>query len=284
MRYIDLTGQKFGKLTVIELQDHGANHKPAKWRCICECGNEKIVDSQLLRRGIITDCGCKIRNRLVGKRFGMLTVLESSDRRAASKSGGIYWKCKCDCGNIVYVSTNNLVSKYSHTVSCGCHRKSMATKHGKSDTRIYRAWLAIKERCINSKSKAYKYYGGRGISICNEWVGEHGFENFYDWSMNNGYAEDLTIDRIDTNGNYEPSNCRWVTQQVQMNNTRRNHYVEINGETRSLSDWARLYKIDIGTVWSRLARGWSDIDAITIPKIKHGYSKETYNSSTHDAD
>ncbi len=259
---IDITGQRFGKLTAIKIISHEGAHKPVKWLCLCDCGNEKVVDSQLLRRGLITDCGCKINERLVGKRFGRLVVLEATDRRM---SGDIVWKCKCDCGNITYVATCNLTAKRSFTASCGCMRKEKAIKHNLSKTKIYKKLLAIKGRCKNPKDKNYFRYGGRGITICEEWDNENGFENFYNWAISHGYEAGLTIDRIDNNKGYCPDNCRWVTQKVQMNNQSRNRYVKIGEETHSLIEWAEIKKISIGTIYDRLKRGWSEYDAITKP-------------------
>mgnify|MGYP000251181578 CR=1 FL=1 len=266
---IDLTGKKFGKLTALKIIERGGSHKPVKWLCICDCGGEKIVDSQLLRRGLVTSCGCSVKNRFVGKRFGRLVVLSHTNYGRNTSCGNIIWKCRCDCGNITYVSTNNLISKYSKTLSCGCLRRENSTKHNLSETKIYKTLVAIKGRCKNKNNKNYFRYGGRGITICQEWDGEHGFENFYKWSMENGYADGLTIDRIDNDKGYSPDNCRWVTPKTQMNNTRRNVYIEINGIKKSLTEWAEIYGISIGTVRDRIRRGWSKYDAITKEVRKH---------------
>lgn len=274
--YINLIGQRFGKLTVVELYERQGAHKAVKWKCVCDCGGEKIADSQMLRRGYITDCGCKIRNRLVGQRFGKLTVLDPTDMKNPGKCGNIIWKCQCDCGNITYVQTCNLIAKKNKTVSCGCHRIEKATKHGKAGEKIYKTWTAMKQRCVNENNKHYKDYGGRGITVCEEWAGENGFENFYNWSINNGYDEKLTIDRIDNNSGYRPDNCRWTTKRVQANNTRQNHYVTINGETHTLTEWAEIYKMNLETVRNRIKAGWSDVEAITTPVIKHGYTRKNF--------
>ena len=181
-------------------------------------------------------------NDLTGKRFGFLTV-QSFAGTVRSKGGhtSAYWKCLCDCGNEVCVCRAHLVTGI--TKSCGCYRKMMAgrqtIKHGMSDTRIYNIWDKMCSRCSSEKDHAYVYYGGRGISVCEEWKGENGFENFYSWAISNGYTEQLTIDRIDNNGNYEPSNCRWVTMQVQNDNKRNCHYVNYNGERITLSEFER---------------------------------------------
>lgn len=258
----DLAGMKFGKLTAIKIIEHGGTHKPVKWLCKCSCGREKIVDSQLLQSKAISDCGCSTIKRLVGRKFGRLTVIDSTAKRDIH-TGSIIWKCQCDCGNIVYVSTSNLESNSNHrTQSCGCLRRENSTKHSLSKTKLYKKLVAIKGRCKNPKNANYFRYGGRGIGLCSDWDGKQGFENFYVWAIAHGYEDGLTIDRIDNNKGYSPDNCRWVTQKLQMNNTRRNRYITIDGETHSLTDWAEIKGISIGTIRDRLKRGWSEYDAI----------------------
>lgn len=260
---IDISGQKFGKLTAIKIVEHCGAHIPVKWLCICDCGKEKTVDSQLLRRGLITDCGCSVKDRLVGEKIGRLTVIKNSGKKMG---GNIIWECRCDCGKIVEVSSGNLnASRKNATLSCGCLRREHATKHGLHKTKIYKALNAAKDRCNNPNNSMYKNYGGRGIKVCEEWSNENGYVNFYNWSIANGYSDELSIDRIDNNRGYSPDNCRWASIKVQANNTSRNRYVTINGETKSVSMWAEEYGICIGTVRDRIKRGWSDIDAITKP-------------------
>ena len=161
---------------------------------------------------------------LTGERFGRLTVIKRTGTRATHP----LWLCKCDCGNYAEVTTSNLRSGSS--ISCGCYKVEMTkktnTKHGKSNSRLYYIWKGMKRRCSSKRCKSYKYYGERGISVCEEW---QDFKPFMDWAITNGYSENLTIDRIGVNGNYCPENCRWATWKEQANNRRR--ISDLNGDS-----------------------------------------------------
>jgi hypothetical protein len=132
--------------------------------------------------------------------------------------------------------------------------------HGMTNTSIYKAWVAMRNRCSNKRNRFYSGYGGRGISVCEEW--NNSFQSFYNWSMSNGYKEELTIDRIENNGNYEPNNCRWVTMEVQSKNKRNNIYVEIDGVSKTLTEWAKESGLKKVTVFRRYHAGWKIEDLL----------------------
>lgn len=269
----DITGLKFGKLKAIKL-DHIVKKKNGTchyWLCKCDCGNEKVVNKQCLMNGRIKSCGCSAHpevynyDDIIGKKFGRLTVIKYSHRvkKNDNRHYNVYYECLCDCGNTKLVTRSSLIQ--SHTLSCGClHKEKFNTyKHGLAYHRLHRIWDRIKQRCLNPNSQRYNDYGGRGIIMCAEWGKD--FKTFYDWSMANGYKDDLTIDRINNNGNYEPSNCRWANIKVQSTNTRRNHKLTYKGKTLCISEWANIVGIDKDTLWMRIKRGWSVERAISTP-------------------
>lgn len=269
----DLTGQRFGMWTV--LYHAGRKGNSTYWHCRCDCGNEKDLPKANLTRGLSTSCGCTRKNRhpsnfidLTGERFGRLLVQEI----AYKKGWEIYWKCKCDCGK----TTNVLSAKLRNgkTKSCGCLRKEMLVKrnekHGLRHKRIYNIYCTMKARCYSQHNSNYHNYGARGIIVCDEWMGEHGAENFIKWAYENGYDEnakfgECTLDRIDVNGNYEPSNCRWISVKEQANNTRLTIFLTYKGETKSASEWSEITGISKNTINGRKRKGWSDERCLETP-------------------
>lgn len=197
---------------------------------------------------------------LTKQRFGKLVVVERTSNAGKQPA----WKCICDCGNSCIVTGTHL--KQGHTKSCGClqkERTSNAKKtHGMSNNRLHKIWDMMKTRCYNAKDNTYQYYGARGVIVCDEW--KNNFKAFYDWSMMNGYADNLTLDRENVNGNYEPSNCRWVTMKTQANNKRWNRHITYNGETHNIKEWSELTGIKYTTLYERLfTYKWSVERALT---------------------
>lgn len=198
----------------------------------------------------------------VGEKYGRLTVLENHHPKDEVV-------CKCECGKTKVSRASNVY--YGGTRSCGCLKNPGNTKHGGSGTRLYMIWKSMHERCTAPSQNSYKNYGGKGIKVCKEW---DDFLVFKEWALSHDYRDDLTIDRINVNGNYEPTNCRWVTAKVQSNNRTTNHYLIINGERRTVSEWSDISGIRQSTISARLKMGWGEEDAVFHPLIPHGYSKE----------
>ena len=197
---------------------------------------------------------------LTGQKFNMLTAIRIAQRTR------LKWECKCDCGNTCLVRPENLVR--GKQKSCGCLSHHGNPKHNQSYTRVYRIYAKIKRRCFIEDDPAYPRYGGRGITMCDEW--KNSFEAFSKWAYDNGYRDDLTIDRIDNDGNYCPENCRWADIYCQANNTRTNNYQTLNGETKTLSMWCREKGKSYKVVWYRLSKGWTFEDAISKPIASKG--------------
>lgn len=196
-----------------------------------------------------------------GDRYARLTIIKEVEKKNKRR----YFLCKCDCGNHREVRMTNL--RYGSTKSCGCLRDEQnrvaGFKHGLRSSPIYSSWHSMKQRCLNPNAQSYHYYGGRGITIFDEWKDD--FMNFYNWAIENGYTEGMTIERIDVNGNYEPDNCTWIPQSEQSNNTRRNKPVAFNGKTKNVTEWSKELGFNRGMLRKRLSSGWSIERALTTP-------------------
>lgn len=194
---------------------------------------------------------------LTGRQFGRLTVTKFSHINKYRQS---VWECRCVCGNKTTVVGGQLVS--GHIKGCGCLQGGVET-HGMTHSRLYRIWIGMKTRCENPTEPDYHLYGGRGIAICDEWKD---FAAFNDWAMSNGYRDDLSIDRKNTDGDYCPENCRWATMKEQQNNRRNNRLITHNGKTQSLAQWSAELGISRHTLNSRInLMGWSAERALTEP-------------------
>jgi len=217
---------------------------------------------------------------LTGKRYGRLTVIHE----APKKSGRVAWFCKCDCGGTKIASSNKL--QLNECRSCGClmyeARYSVHMTHGDSgrtrkdgkrtSTPLYHSWNSMKQRCLNPNTSNYNNYGGRGISVYQQWIDS--FIVFKKWAMSNGHKEGLTIDRIDNNGNYEPSNCRWATNSEQAWNKRITVYLEYDGKRLNKKEWSKLTGLTIAQITNRRHKGWSDKKILTTPRLREGRNKK----------
>lgn len=193
---------------------------------------------------------------LSGQQFSKLTVIRQSGNR---KSGESIWECRCECGNTAHVTSSKL--RKGHTNSCGCNRGELHG-HNFKNSPEYRAWNGMKRRCYWKKHKDYSRYGGRGIVVCERWM--NSFTTFLE-DMGLRPSSKHSLDRIDVNGNYEPSNCRWATDVEQSNNRHSNVVIEFNGESKTATEWARHLGMPDDVIAKRIRRGWSIERALTQP-------------------
>ena len=196
---------------------------------------------------------------LTNKKIGRWTVLREGTR---DKYNHLRWVCECECGIVKEVTGSSL--RRGESRSCGCLKNELQSernfKHGESDTRLYKIWGGIKSRVSNKNDTTFEHYGGRGIKICDEWIE---YVPFRDWSLSNGYTDELSIDRIDVDGNYEPSNCRWISMEKQMSNMTTNNLITYKGRTKTLTEWSDSLGIKRSTLSSRIHRqGMSFQEAI----------------------
>lgn len=209
---------------------------------------------------------------IIGQRFGRLVAIKAL---GADSRRQIQWSCQCDCGGTAIVPSGRL--RGGDTKSCGClHNEGVAqrmTKHGGCGTRIYRIWANMRERCERPGKDAYYRYGARGIKVCDEW---QDFSKFREWALVRGYADDLSIDRIDNDGPYSPDNCRWATRLEQARNTAKNMYLTYRSETLALSAWSERTGIGYSTIRKRLELGWTIDKALETPVRRRQQQSEAW--------
>ena len=224
------------------------NVKPSRFEKAKYCSKQCMYSSNI--------------KNLKDKRFGKLVVKEYAFR----KNNYAMWLCECDCGKTKIVSSNSLNS--GKCQSCGCLLVETLikrnTKHNKTYTKIYNKYRSMKERCFNPKNQRYKNYGERGIIVCDEWIGEEGFINFYNWSMANGYRDNLTIERIDVNGNYCPENCKWIPIKEQADNKTNTKYIKYNNNYYRIKELAKILNIKEDCLRKRISRN----------KLKENYNAQ----------
>lgn len=262
MNFENLENKRFGMLTVLQLAPKTKN-RSTRWLCKCDCGNTKIIRNKNLIEGVSKDCGCISKNNFeINQKIARLTLVKSIPACRGRK-----WECVCECGERVTVQEYDL--REGIIKSCGCLKSEYAKMgnpiHKYNKTRIQRIHQGMMQRCYDKNHIHYSNYGGKGITVCEEWRGKYGVGNFAKWALQNGYNDELSIDRIDNNKGYSPDNCRWSTALEQANNTRRNRNIEYNGEVLSLSQMAKKHNMSVSMLSYRLKK-WGDIDrAINEP-------------------
>jgi len=193
---------------------------------------------------------------LTGNKYGMLTPLYRCENDKSK------WVCRCDCGKIKSISLSNIRSGSSK--SCGCKQgrsgaSNSSYKHGGAHTKLHNVWKSMRQRCRNEKCTDYKWYGAKGIDVCQEW---DNFSNFWEWSINNGYKDGLTIERTDSNRGYSPDNCRWITIEEQQRNKSNNHILEYKGKSFPMSVWSRKINMNYSTLRGKIRKGQTLYDIL----------------------
>lgn len=234
-------------------------------RCSCDAKTEKELDAYSIRSGHSRSCGClkkEMNSRTaVGQSYERLIVIRRSERRHPKKT---FWICECSCAPGRTIETCSSSLRTGHTRSCGCIlQEKYAAARSADDVRLHRRWCSMRQRCLDKTSKSYSNYGGRGIDIDPRWAAS--YEVFRD---DVGYPQspDLQLDRIDNNRGYWPDNVRWVSVETQVNNRRVTVLMTLGNLTRPLSEWAKELGISAKMLRSRRRRGWTDAEALTVPR------------------
>lgn len=285
----DIVGRIFGTIKVLEYSpeytekkriNNPSHRKTQFYKCECiNCHNLSYrTKSQLKAAEKRGGTGCQVCNKpdLTGEKIGRLYVIGPSDPPNNNCKKAQYWLCQCECGNQKILPTGDLQGE-SHTQSCGClateirkeRMRARATKHGDSMndelSGILRRWENMHKRCNNPNDSHYHSYGGRGIKICDEW---YDYDNFREWALKNGYDKNLTLEREDVNGDYEPSNCSWIPMADQARNKQNTFYVTYNNETKTVLEWSEITGIPYKTLWARLKAPKTNYtleEAMTLP-------------------
>ena len=267
-KLIDLTGQRYGRLTVIERAESSkqpSGQTKTRWRCKCDCGNEIVVLGHSLKSGNTQSCGClnseKTHERtfvdLTGQKFNKLTVIErAEDHEQPGGQRKTMWRCRCDCGNETIVTAYDLF--HGHTKSCGCILEEYHENSRNRDpirSRIYAIYYGMRYRCYSKNCSRYKNYGERGIKICKEWMED--YDSFEKWALENGYKDGLSIERIDVNGDYCPENCTWVSLKEQSRNKCNTVRINVNGNKYTIIELSELTGLSYGKIYYRYSNGWS---------------------------
>lgn len=261
-KIVDIKGRRYGRLTVVEFA--GLGPKGARWRCLCDCGNETTALGAHIRCGNTKSCGCQRADSAAasakdetGNKYGRLTVIRRIESNADQNA---MWLCRCDCGDEAAVAGK--VLRNGWTKSCGCIvREGTHWTHGDTGTRLYRIWSDMLKRCENPNHWAWKWYGGDGVSVCDEWKTYAGFKA----TMPTGYTDELTIDRIDGAKLYSPGTTRWATRTEQARNRRNTVRLTWNGETLPIAEWAERLGMPYATLAGRIQKGWTAERALTQP-------------------
>jgi hypothetical protein len=266
-----VAGQQFGGL--IYLGPAGRDGKNRLlWLCRCNCGTEQAFNASNVKRGKSKSCGCGRggKDDLTGKRFGSLTALSEAGR---DRTRSVLWRCACDCGGERIVAAGYLNA--GDVQSCGCVNRSKT--HGQTSTALYVRWKAMIQRTTNPNATAYAEYGGRGITVCSEWRQFEGFAR----DMGPTFSPDLSIERVDVNGGYAPSNCVWAPQAQQARNRRNNKQITFQGVTMVAADWAEYLGLNRKRLYSRLAANWPIERALTEGADPAALARLAGPSSSH---
>lgn len=281
MGKLDIKGERYGALVAISPTEIKKNNATC-WLFQCDCGRQKILPMNQVRYGSIKSCGCKINanprkprsQRVeVGQTYGSLKVIKLMGK---SEDKHFMSKVRCICGHEFVIRDTFLICG-TRTQCPVCSNNDRIT-HGLSDTPIYCVWHGMKDRCYNPKNKSFHNYGGRGISVCDEWMSS---DAFIEWAIENGWEEGLQLDRINTDGNYEPNNCRFVTQLENARNRRNTLFIHYEGKLLTIGEVAEITGLRHELIYQRIHKfGWNEYDATHIIPDSHYFTTQKMRRTT----